>query len=61
MKKWLMRALRTFGQSFVGYVTIAIPTIDWSADRSIIKATLLGIFASAVAGGISAIMNRKEQ
>lgn len=56
-----MRALRTFGQSFVGYVTIAIPTIDWYADKSIIKATLLGIFASAVAGGISAIMNRKEQ
>lgn len=44
-------------QSAVGYFCTAIVTIDWSADKAIIKATVTGIIVSAIAGGISAAMN----
>ena len=57
MKDWQKRALRTFMQTAVGYVCTAIVTVDWGADKAIIKATVTGIIASAIAGGISAAMN----
>ena len=57
MKDWQKRALRTFVQTAVGYVCTTIITVDWSADRAVIKATILGIVTSAIAGGISAAMN----
>lgn len=57
MKNWIKRALRTFAQTAVGYVCTAIVAVDWSADRAVLKAALLGIFTSAIAGGISAAMN----
>ena len=57
MKDWQKRALRTFVQTAVGYVCTAAVTIDWSADKAVIKATVLGILTSAIAGGISAAMN----
>lgn len=44
-------------QSAVGYVCSAIVVVDWSADRAVLKAALIGIFASAIAAGISAVMN----
>ena len=44
-------------QTAVGYVCTAIVTVDWGADKAIIKATVTGIIASAIAGGISAAMN----
>lgn len=57
MKDWQKRALRTFMQTAVGYVCTAIVTVDWGADKAIIKATITGIIVSAIAGGISAAMN----
>ena len=57
MKNWVKRALRTFMQTAVGYVCTAIVTVDWGADKAIIKATVTGIIVSAIAGGISAAMN----
>ena len=57
MKNWVKRALRTFIQTAVGYVCTAIVTVDWGADKAIIKATVTGIIVSAIAGGISAAMN----
>ncbi|MBQ1538784.1 MAG: hypothetical protein IIZ73_10790 [Ruminococcus sp.] len=57
MKDWQKRALRTFLQSAVGYFCTAIVTVDWGADKAIIKATVTGIIVSAIAGGISAAMN----
>lgn len=56
MKNWIRRALRTFIQTAVGYICIAIPAIDWN-DTSTTKGTLIGIGVSAVAAGISAVMN----
>ena len=57
MKDWQKRALRTFLQAAVGYFCTAIVTVDWGADKAIIKATVTGIIVSAIAGGISAAMN----
>lgn len=61
MKNWLKRALRTAFQTAVGYIAVALPSIDWSADRSILKPVLIGIGVSAVSAGLAAAMNLKEE
>lgn len=48
-------------QTAVGYVCTAIVTVDWGADKAIIKATITGIIVSAIAGGISAAMNIHDE
>lgn len=60
MKNWLRRALRTALQTAVGYVAVAMPAIDWSVDRSILKPVLIGIGVSAVSAGLAAAMNLEE-
>lgn len=60
MKEWLWRALRTFLQSAVGYLCVAVPTIDWTEDVSVLKTALVGLGVSAVAAGLSAAMNLGE-
>lgn len=55
MSNWIKRAIRTFFQSAMGYIVVAIPTVDW--NDSALKATLIGIGMSALAAGISAVMN----
>lgn len=55
MKNWIKRAIRTFFQSAMGYIVVAIPTVDW--NDSALKTTLIGIGMSALAAGISAVMN----
>lgn len=55
MKNWIKRAIRTFFQTAIGYITVAIPTVDW--NDSALKTTLIGIGMSALAAGISAVMN----
>ena len=57
MKNWVKRAIRTFIQTAAGYACTAVVAIDWTADMAVLKATLVGIFASAIAAGISAVMN----
>lgn len=57
MKNWVKRALRTFIQTAAGYACTAVVTIDWTADKAVLKAALIGIFTSAIAAGISAAMN----
>lgn len=56
MKEWAYRALRTFLQSAVGYIVIALPNIDFS-EQSKAKTALIGIGVSAVAAGLAAVMN----
>jgi hypothetical protein len=60
MKNWLRRALRTGFQSAVGYIAVAVPNVDWNAEKSVLKTTLIGIGVSAVSAGISAVMNLEE-
>jgi hypothetical protein len=56
MKEWAYRALRTFLQTAVGYIVIALPNVDFS-EQSKAKTALIGIGVSAVAAGLAAVMN----
>lgn len=56
MKEWAYRALRTFLQSAVGYIVIALPNVNFS-EQSKAKTALIGIGVSAVAAGLAAAMN----
>lgn len=58
-KNFVKRALRTFLQTAIGYITVNITLIDFSNDRSVLKSTLMGILISAISAGIAAIMNLK--
>lgn len=58
MKEWLRRAIRTFIQSAVGYIAIALPTIDFGGDG--LKMALVGLGISAVSAGLAAVMNLKD-
>ena len=64
MKEWLYRALRTFVQAMLGYLAAnlvaTVAQID-ARDETMLKNALLGLFASAVAAGIAAIMNRGKK
>lgn len=61
MKNWLRRALRTALQTAVGYAAVALPNIDFTADKAILKSALIGIGVSAVSAGIAAAMNLEEE
>lgn len=61
MKIWVKRALRTFLQAAVGYLVVALPTVDFTADGSVLKSTLCGIAVSGIAAGLAAVMNIKEE
>lgn len=61
MKTWIKRAIRTFIQSAVGYIAVAVPTLDFSGDNSAIKTALIGLGVSAVSAGLAAVMNLKEE
>lgn len=60
MKNWVKRALRTMFQTAVSYIAVTIPTVDWTADRAALRATLAGICITALSGGIAAAMNIPE-
>lgn len=60
MKTWIKRALRTFVQTAVGYISVSIMTVDFSADRSAVRTALIGVAVSAAAAGMAAVMNFKE-
>ena len=57
MTNWIKRAVRTFVQTAVGYITVNIVAVDWSADRSVIKTAVAGVGASAIAAGLAAVIN----
>ena len=64
MKEWLYRALRTFGQAMAGYLAAnllaVLADID-AGDETALTPALLGVFASSVAAGIAAVMNREKK
>lgn len=60
MKEWARRAIRTFVQSALGYLIVAVPAVDFAAEKAVIKSALIGIGVSAVAAGIAAVMNLGE-
>ncbi len=60
MKNWTKRALRTAFQTMIGYIAVALPSVDWSADTNTLKPLLIGIGVSAVSAGLAAAMNLEE-
>ncbi len=61
MKNWVKRAVRTFFQTAVGYVSVNLVTVDFTTGSDVLKATLIGVAVSGVAAGMSAVMNLKEE
>lgn len=57
MRNWIKRAVRTFVQTAFGYIAVNIVAVDWSADRSVVKTAVIGLGISAMAAGLSAVMN----
>ncbi|MGN1051007.1 MAG: hypothetical protein ACI4QE_01765 [Acutalibacteraceae bacterium] len=70
MKKWLSeqfskncvrRALRTFLQTALAYIVTNVTcTLSGITDISQAKTIIIGVIISAIAAGISAVMNLKE-
>lgn len=60
-KTYIYRAIRTFIQTFLANVVVAVPMIDWSKPNTMLKAALFSLVASSVAAGVSAVMNMKEE
>jgi hypothetical protein len=60
MKNWVKRAIRTFVQSAVGYIAIAVPNVDFSSV-SAVKTAVVGLGVSAIAAGLAAVMNIRDE
>ena len=60
MKNWIKRAVRTFVQTAIGYISVNVVAVDWTADRSVIKTAIIGVGVSAVAAGLAAAINFVE-
>lgn len=57
-KSWVVRMLRTFLQTAIGYLAVGLPAIDFMTDDiSAIKKAIIGLGVSAVSAGIAAAMN----
>lgn len=56
MKLWIKRALRTFAQTALGYIAVNIAATDIS-----VRSAVTGLAVSAVAAGLAAVMNLKEE
>lgn len=60
MKTWIKRAIRTFIQTAVGYIAVNIAAVDFT-DTSITRTAVVGLCVSAVASGLAAVMNVREE
>ena len=61
MKTWFKRSYRTFLQTAVGYIAVNIATLDFTEDGAVLKSAVIGLGVSAVAAGLAAVMNMKEE
>ena len=58
MKNYQKRALRTFFQAFVGTIATQLAIYQ---GQELTKTVIISLVASAVASGISAVMNLNEE
>lgn len=56
-KETIKRAVRTFAQAFIAYITVHIALIDFSAGKEVVKSALIGLGVSALAAGLAGVMN----
>lgn len=59
-KETLRRALRTFLQAALAYITVNVAVVDFAAPKDAIKSALVGLGVSALAAGIAAAMNLEK-
>ncbi len=60
-KACLKKALRTFIQAVIAYVAVNIALIDFSDGKAALTTALTGLATSAVAAGLSAVMNLEKK
>ena len=60
-KETAKRMLRTFLQAAVGYIFANIAFVDLTSGKEVAKSALIGLCVSAVAAGLSAVMNLKKK
>lgn len=61
MKEWLKRAIRTFLQAMLGFITANIAIkCSGGIENGSSKELLLGFLGSAVAAGLAAVMNMQK-
>ena len=53
-KEWLKRAVRTFGQAFIGVI---VADVAAGVDLTDLKGVLTLVIGPAIAAGIAAVMN----
>ena len=56
-KDFIYRVIKTFFQAFIACVLVGIKTVDFSADKAVLKQALITLAISAISAGISALMN----
>lgn len=62
VRECLIRALRTFGQSAIGYIVANATAVLMGAyETDMIKSALVGLGVSAVSAGLAALMNMPEK
>lgn len=57
-KEWLKRAVRTFGQAFIGVIVTDVAT---GVDLTDLKGVLTLVVGPAIAAGIAAVMNMDKK
>ncbi len=60
-KETAKRAVRTFGQAAVGYIVANLAFVDFSSGKEVAKSALIGLCMSALAAGLSAVMNLQKK
>ena len=60
-KESLIKVAKTFIQALIAFLVVALPTVDFTQERSALKAALLSVLASAIAAGLSAVMNIEQK
>ena len=58
-KEGFQRALRTFIQAALAYIAVNLTLVDFSSEDEAVKSALTGLAVSALAAGLSAVMNLK--
>lgn len=59
-KETLKRMVRTFIQTVIAYIGVNFVVVDLTEDKAVIKSALIGLLISAIAAGLSAMMNLQK-
>ena len=60
-KDGIDRVLRTFIQAALAYITVNFVLLDFTNEKDALKVAVIGLFVSAAAAGLSAVMNLEKK